>query len=399
MAPQHPDGPDTPSYDPGQEPENTAQEQEGTAQEQEIAVHEQENAVQDGGEERAEERSAARAAAFAATEGFHPLRLRPYVATPGGEPGESTVRRLLHGDGEAEGPDAEALGLFPEASPGTPPGMSPEVYGGLEYPTGDEHFAYAADTADAGYAANAGEYTVLAGAGGLSHEEAAAYAAARRGRHRRRRRRIVVAAAAVAASALAAGAVAVTGQVMSDEQGASGQALPDLASTSVPDVTLPPDASPATAKAAGPVTQETARTTTPAHSSPSASAPASPAATATTLAAGSPATGTPASGTPQDPSAPPASSSPQPPGSPAATPAVQVLQLGDSGTAVMDLQRRLTEVWCYHGPIDGVFDKQVQKGVETFQVWYQVSDASDGRHDGVYGPNTRATLERQTSGF
>ncbi|WP_141726153.1 peptidoglycan-binding domain-containing protein, partial [Actinacidiphila rubida] len=67
--------------------------------------------------------------------------------------------------------------------------------------------------------------------------------------------------------------------------------------------------------------------------------------------------------------------------------------------AVEDLQRRLAEVWVYHGAIDGVFDKQVQHAVETFQVWYWVSDAPDGSHDGVYGPNTRAALERQTSGL
>jgi peptidoglycan hydrolase-like protein with peptidoglycan-binding domain len=72
--------------------------------------------------------------------------------------------------------------------------------------------------------------------------------------------------------------------------------------------------------------------------------------------------------------------------------------LGDTGAAVADLQRRLTAVWVYHGPIDGVFDAEVQQAVATFQVWYWVSDAPDGSHNGVYGPNTRAALERQTTG-
>ncbi len=76
---------------------------------------------------------------------------------------------------------------------------------------------------------------------------------------------------------------------------------------------------------------------------------------------------------------------------------MQTLEIGDTGPAVADLQRRLTEVWVYHGPVDGVFDRQVQQAVATFQVWYWVSDAADGAHNGVYGPQTRAVLERQTS--
>ncbi|MBY8877815.1 peptidoglycan-binding domain-containing protein [Actinacidiphila acidipaludis] len=377
MAPQHRDEPDTPSCAPGQEPET---------------------AVQDGGEERATERSAARAADVAATEGFHPLRLRPYVAEPGAEQGESTVRRLLHAEGEAGGPDAADLGLFTEtahdASAGSPPGMSREIYSGLEYPADDLD-----DLGDLEDAADLADHEGLAAGAGLSREEAAAYAAARRGRHRRRRRRLVVAAAAVAASALAAGAVAVTGQVMSDEHGANGQALPDLGSSSVPDVTLPPDASPAAAKAAAPLTQESGRAGTPTRPTPSAPASTTPAPSAGTTAPGTPATGTPASGTPQTPSAPPVSSSPQPPGTPAVTPAAQVLQMGDSGPAVEDLQHRLAQMWIYHGPVDGIFDQQVRRAVATFQLWYQVSDEPDGSHDGVYGPNTRAALERQTSGI
>jgi len=355
VAPQHPDEPSAPAQEPAAPPFAPAQDEETAAAEAGEAGEGGE-----GGAHCAAERSAQRAAAFAATEGFHPLRLRPYVGEPG-DAGESTVRPV-HDAAEGDGPAPGDLGLFTEA------------YAGYEYADDDP--------------------AALEDLEGPEDEEAAA--AARRGRHRRRRRGIVVAAAAVAASALAAGAVAVTGQVI-NEQGAAGHALPDLASSTVPDVTLPPDAGPATAKVA-PAAQETGRARTPVRAAtPSTSAPASPAPTTGSPQPTASADGTIAPTTAGTP-APPASASPPPSGQPASPATVQVLQLGDSGPAVEDLQRRLAEVWVYHGRIDGVFDKQVQHAVATFQVWYWVSDAPDGSHDGVYGPNTRAALERQTSG-
>jgi hypothetical protein len=323
----------------------------------ERAAEDGENA--DTGEIRAAARSAERAAAVAAAEGFHPLRVRPYVAEPDGEPGEPTVRSLLAAD-----PDGPATA---DARP------FPALYSGLEY---------AEEASDPAYAESA---------------EAAALAAAVRGRHRRRRRGAVIVAAAVAASALAAGAVAVSGQVMGDEQGATDRALPDL-TTTMPDVTLPTDAGPATtATAAAPVTRHAAPATTsaaaatkarPTHAgtaSPTESASTSVTATATATGTASPA-----------PSLPGTVVS-TPPTRPVAPPAPPVLALGDTGPAVADLQRRLTEVWVYHGPLDGVFDRHVRHAVATFQVWYWVTDAVGGGHDGVYGPHTRAALERQTS--
>lgn len=307
------------------------------------------------GETRAAERSAQRAAALAATEGFHPLRIRPYVAEPDGEPGETTVRPLV--DAAPGEPETGDLGLFPA------------MYSGLEY---------AEEEPDPG------------------HAQAVALAAAIRGRHRRRRRGVVVMAAAVAASALAAGAVAVTGQVMGDEQGRTDWALPDQ-NSSMPDVTLPSDSVPATATAASPMTREATPDTTAPTADPTHSPSASPTAPATTPAAptrsaspsDSPSTATTTAPTTTEPPASPTSHSRAPVSDTA-------LQVGDSGPAVADLQRRLTEVWVYHGPVDGVFDRQVQQAVATFQVWYWVSDAPDGSHNGVYGPKTRKVLERQT---
>jgi hypothetical protein len=306
----------------------------------------QDDAPEDGtgnGEVWAAERQAHRAAAVAASEGFHPLRIRPYVAEPGGEPGSATVRPLTTVDGA--GPADADLSLLPA------------MYSGLEYPQEEPEEPDYAD---------------------LSAEV--------RGRHRRRRRGIVIT-AAVAASALAAGAVAVTGQVMTDEPGRTDRALPDQG-LSMPDVTLPADAARATGKAAPAITRRPAPaktsptpsaspsvTPTPATTAPAPSAPAAPAmATGTVTLVPEPAATAPAE-------------------SPVAPSADPVLQLGDNGPAVADLQRRLALVWVYHRRADGDFDRDVAEAVATFQVWYGVT----GDPSGVYGPPTRSVLERQTS--
>ncbi|MBD0739621.1 peptidoglycan-binding protein [Streptomyces sp. CBMA29] len=318
----------------------------------------------EGGETRAAERSAARAAALAATEGFHPLRMRPYVAEPDGEAGETTVRPLLApADG---GPETADVGLFAA------------LYSGVEYaPRGD---------------AEAGTPAVSAGAAagtGLYQD---------RGRHRRRRRGLVVAAAAVAASALAAGAVAVTGQVMGDEP-RTDRALPPDRTSSMPDVELPTESTavvgtvavgaprhtpaPTTTSAATPVAPEAATpspspsTTAPAATGSSPSAPAAPATTGSSPSAPA----TPAGPTP---STPPVTQT---------SPAAKILQLGDTGAAVSDLQQRLRDVWVYHGRVNGSYDQGVREAVAMFQIWYGVR----GDPIGVYGPQTRATLEHQTS--
>ncbi|WP_073494266.1 peptidoglycan-binding domain-containing protein [Actinacidiphila paucisporea] len=302
------------------------------------------------GEVRAAERSAERAAAFAVTEGFHPLRVRPYVGDPddafGGGSGTTARPLIIMGRAEESGPATQDLGLFPAAYAA--------MQAAQEYPADDE-----------------------------AHEAAAAAAA--HGRHRRRRRGIVVAAAAVAASALAAGAVAVTGSVMGEEAGGTDRALPEPASA-VPDVTLPADAAPGAVtepvKVAAPHHPMRATTTPAPRVTPSASSasPTTPSSTPSTSAPATPTT-----------SAPPTTTLPPlPTGSAPAPPTV--LQLGASGPEVSDLQQRLTAVWVYHGPVDGRYDYGVQRAVATFQVWYGVQ----GDPKGVYGPATRTALLRAT---
>ncbi|MFC4036578.1 peptidoglycan-binding protein [Streptomyces polygonati] len=320
------------------------------------------DAVADGGEIRAAERSAERAAAVAATEGFHPLRIRPYVAEPDGDPGERTPRARPLIPVYEEEPETADLRLFPS------------MYSGVEY---------------------------------APEEPPPFEPVALRGRHRRRRRSIVVAAAAVAASALAAGAVAVTGQVMGDEQGTADRAMPDL-NSSVPDVQLPHVPSPRTSESAAPpeASYRTAPTNAPTTAAtPSVTPTATPSASIpVTMPSAAPpgtATATPPVAAPDTPSATPASATPTaaptttaPP--PTVVPQKQPLQpddtltlrLGDSGSAVLTLQHQLNAAHVYHGPYNGVFDYTVEMAVTTFQLWHHVSDSPLG----TYGPNTRAAL-------
>ncbi len=70
-----------------------------------------------------------------------------------------------------------------------------------------------------------------------------------------------------------------------------------------------------------------------------------------------------------------------------------VLQRGDEGPEVTELQLRLTQLRLYTGPDNGIFDKQVQSSVRTYQLARGIT--SDGL--GVYGTTTRARLESETS--
>ncbi|MDF9812906.1 hypothetical protein [Streptomyces sp. SPB162] len=139
-------------------------------------------------------RSAERQIALAATEGFHPLRVRPYVAEPGTEGAESTVKPLI-GPGVAR-PAATDVGMFPADN--------------LEYPADDD----AGLPADDGRTEPADPHDsglLLARTGGSDWDDADGPGPHRGGRRRRPRRRgrgMVVAAATVAATAMAAGAVA-----------------------------------------------------------------------------------------------------------------------------------------------------------------------------------------------
>ena len=71
-----------------------------------------------------------------------------------------------------------------------------------------------------------------------------------------------------------------------------------------------------------------------------------------------------------------------------------VLRNGDSGPEVVELQKRLRQVpFIYFlGSTDGKYDDDVENAVRTYQDDYDVK----GDPAGVYGPNTRKSLESRT---
>jgi Putative peptidoglycan binding domain/L,D-transpeptidase catalytic domain len=64
------------------------------------------------------------------------------------------------------------------------------------------------------------------------------------------------------------------------------------------------------------------------------------------------------------------------------------LQLGSTGPAVLELQRRLLSLGFWLVAADGTFDDSTQQAV------YALQKAADIRSDGVVGPQTEAALDR-----
>ncbi|MEW2218803.1 peptidoglycan-binding protein [Streptomyces sp. NPDC006990] len=77
-------------------------------------------------------------------------------------------------------------------------------------------------------------------------------------------------------------------------------------------------------------------------------------------------------------------------------PAGKTLRPGDSGVAVVQLQRRLKQAGYYdlRAEEDGVYSSRVQEAVFRYQAHYRLWDDAPGE----YGPATRRHLEARTSG-
>ncbi|MFJ1750648.1 peptidoglycan-binding protein [Streptomyces sp. NPDC088116] len=96
--------------------------------------------------------------------------------------------------------------------------------------------------------------------------------------------------------------------------------------------------------------------------------------------------------------APTASTAPADPGTPAepVPPASDpgVLQQGDSGPRVSDLQERLLRIPDVYegGSVSGTYDTSLTEAVGRFQLWYGIR----GDETGVYGDDTRRDLESRT---
>ncbi|MER5882450.1 peptidoglycan-binding protein [Streptomyces sp. NPDC001941] len=199
--------------------------------------------------------------------------------------------------------------------------------------------------------------------------------------HRGRR---VLAALGVALAAVAvAGTGALAAGLFSGDGGGDGgpdRAVPELVSAYPSDAAGSPSArvSPApSSRAAGaavprsPSARTPQREPEPSRASPSRSrqAPPSPSATAreTATVSASPSTRVPTPGT--------------------------TLRRGDQGPEVAELQRRLGQLWLYRGDADGRFDERTERAVAIYQSYQSI----EGDPAGVYGPETRERLERETA--
>jgi peptidoglycan hydrolase-like protein with peptidoglycan-binding domain len=69
-----------------------------------------------------------------------------------------------------------------------------------------------------------------------------------------------------------------------------------------------------------------------------------------------------------------------------------VLRRGDRGPEVTELQQRLRQINLYRDDIDGVFDREVEDALRTFQWWRGIQSEELG----TYGARTREQLERET---
>ncbi|MFF5896184.1 peptidoglycan-binding protein [Streptomyces argenteolus] len=286
----------------------------------------------------------ARAAEIAAAEDFDPLRIRPYVTLNSDDDGDGMRER----DTPAA---ATTMPLFLGSAPGPVPEDLP------------------------------GPLPEAVTAGGAPHRPApATYAGEGPDPVQPRRRRPFAVAAVGAAVVAVVGTAAFAGGLF-DSKDSRDAVLPVVTTTSVPDATAGPaesvSASPSASTSATPSrsTSASPSASPSASRSPSASPSATPSATPSPSASGTTAPATTAAAPPAEASGP-------------------TLRRGDEGAEVVELQRRLQEIWVYRGPDDGDYSARVEQAVADFQRWVSVQ----GDPSGVYGPETRRALEAQTSG-
>ncbi|MFD7303364.1 peptidoglycan-binding protein [Streptomyces pharetrae] len=304
------------------------------------------------GERAADALRDARTAEQAAAEDFDPLRIRPYVDLDGaGGPQPAP-----------EGPaDAELTMPLRPVEPEQPTSVLPTPLA----PPAAAPSAGDLDLFDEG-ARDGG--TAPKGPGHPGHT----------GRDHPRRRRtaaLVVSGAVVAVIA----AAALAGGLFSYDTPSRDTALPEDVREAVPEArtsAAPSAPAPSTASAS------------PASASPSPSASTSPSPSPSpSRSSASP------SPTPTPTPTPTPSTTTARPSASAAAPAenTPVLQRGDRGPEVTELQLRLRQLYLYNEDAHGNFDHSVEQALRNYQ-W------SRGLHDelSVYGPKTREALERET---
>ncbi|MER8233571.1 peptidoglycan-binding domain-containing protein [Streptomyces sp. NPDC094049] len=209
----------------------------------------------------------------------------------------------------------------------------------------------------------------------------------------RRGRKRGVLIAAVAAVAVA-GTAALAASVLGDDGTDDRAAVPEVTTSASLNVAVSEAPAPSSKT---PEPSTTAPTARPTSASPSATptptasgTTTAPSATPTTAGTGAPS----ASPTSQAPVAPPTTAGPTGTPTPTSTPDEEAptLSPGSSGPEVRELQRRLAAVGVYGGRASGRYDDDVQEAVELYQSYMYIQ----GDTPGVYGPHTRAVLERHT---
>ncbi|MEV8539350.1 peptidoglycan-binding protein [Streptomyces sp. NPDC051572] len=307
----------------------------------------------------------ARTAEAAAAEDFDPLRIRPYVELDG-NPQEQTPAPVTPATPEGQTqqlPAVEETMLLRAVTPSPAAPAPQEETSVLPIPTDLSLFA------DGGSGSGKGDGDTP---DPLTDDEDSPR------RHRRRTVLLAVTGAVVTVAAVAGFASG----MFSYETPSRDEAAPQGVRASVP--TASKSAAPATPSTSGSTSaQPTSASPTPSLSeTPSPTASSTPSATASKSANASksptPTTSTSTSSATNRQS----SSTPNP-----------VLQRGDEGPEVTELQLRLTQLRLYTGPDNGIFDKQVQTSVRTYQVARGITSDTLG----VYGAATRARLESETT--
>ncbi|MFE6684626.1 peptidoglycan-binding protein [Streptomyces sp. NPDC057729] len=332
-------------------------------------------------QQRVAERSAADRAEIAAAEDFDPLRIRPYVTL---------------GVDETPATDDEPQRQDSHSRPAGDPATTMPLLLGRQTAGPPQD---AVETAEAGgataalpsLAPNSAQYPAppfapppAAGAASASGPAPAAPFAPDADPVRPRRRRPFAALAVGTAVIAAVGTAAFAGGLFdgSDNGDADRETALPTTVASIPGASVPAKESAPAPASPPPSGTVSASPSVPASASPSASASPPPSASATSQ----PAT------TPPPASTPPASR--PAPVAPPAPPAGPTLRPGDQGPEVAELQRRLEEIWLFHGRDDGDYTGQVEHAVTVYQSY----KAIEGDQPGVYGPRTRRALEAETTG-
>ncbi|WOX09376.1 peptidoglycan-binding domain-containing protein [Streptomyces sp. N50] len=198
---------------------------------------------------------------------------------------------------------------------------------------------------------------------------------------RPRRRRTVLLAVTGAVVAVAAVAGFASG-MFSYEPPSRDEAAPQDVRGSVP------TASKSTARATPSTTSSTSVRPTSASPTPSPSETPSPTASSTPSATASQSANASKTPAPTTTASTASATNRQ-----SSTTPAPVLQRGDEGPEVTELQLRLTQLRLYTGPDNGIFDKQVQTSVRTYQLARGITSDTLG----VYGAATRARLESETT--